>query len=123
MPNYVKNRVVMEGIADLPLFREVDGKKHFDFNRLIPIPKLDNLRSFFQADRLVEVGSIPNRPAYGARPTRNPIRINMNTAIDGPSALFAPHSITVHEHHLTCFRFFLRWTYQTGLNPALLASL
>ena len=39
MPNYVKNRVVMEGIADLPLFREVDGKKHFDFNRLIPMPK------------------------------------------------------------------------------------
>ena len=39
MPNYVKNRVVMEGIADLPLFIEVDGKKHFDFNRLIPMPK------------------------------------------------------------------------------------
>ncbi len=38
MPNYVKNRVKMEGIANLPLFREVDGKKHFDFNKLIPMP-------------------------------------------------------------------------------------
>ena len=39
MPNYVRNLVKMEGIADLPLFLEVDGKKHFDFNRLIPMPK------------------------------------------------------------------------------------
>ena len=39
MPNYVKNRVKMEGIANLPLFREVDGKKHFDFNKLIPMPE------------------------------------------------------------------------------------
>ena len=41
MPNYVRNRVVMEGIANLPLFREVDGKKHFDFNKLIPMPEYE----------------------------------------------------------------------------------
>ena len=39
MPNYVKNLVKMKGIVDLPLFREVDGVKHFDFNKVIPMPE------------------------------------------------------------------------------------
>ena len=45
MPNYVRNLVKMEGIADLPLFREVDGKKHFDFNKIIPMPEELNVES------------------------------------------------------------------------------
>lgn len=45
MPNYVKNIVKMEGIADLPLFREVDGQKHFDFNKLIAMPEELNVVS------------------------------------------------------------------------------
>ena len=32
MPNHVKNVVKMEGITNLPLFVEEDGKKCFDFN-------------------------------------------------------------------------------------------
>lgn len=39
MPNYVKNIVHMEGIANLPLFAEEGEKKHFDFNKLIPMPE------------------------------------------------------------------------------------
>ena len=39
MPNYVKNLLKMNGIADLPLFRENDGKRELDFNRLIAMPK------------------------------------------------------------------------------------
>lgn len=38
MPNYVRNIVKMAGIADLPIFSEVDGQKVFDFNKLIPMP-------------------------------------------------------------------------------------
>lgn len=39
MPNYVRNIVKMEGITDLPLFEMVDGEKHFNFNKLIPMPE------------------------------------------------------------------------------------
>lgn len=38
MPNYVRNIVKMEGIAELPLFNVGEGEKHFDFNLLIPMP-------------------------------------------------------------------------------------
>lgn len=38
MPNYVRNIIKMEGIANLPLFSEHDGEKQFDFNKLIPMP-------------------------------------------------------------------------------------
>lgn len=39
MPNYVKNRIAMNGIDNLPLFKDEDGKTQFDFNKLIPMPK------------------------------------------------------------------------------------
>lgn len=40
MPNYVRNIIQMKGIASLPLFSEnTDGKKNFDFNKLIPMPE------------------------------------------------------------------------------------
>ena len=38
MPNYVRNILKMDGIADLPLFTEVDGAKELDFNLLISMP-------------------------------------------------------------------------------------
>ena len=37
MPNYVRNILKMEGIAELPLFNVAQGEKYFDFNLLIPI--------------------------------------------------------------------------------------
>lgn len=51
MPNYVKNIVKMSKISNLPLFREVDGEREFDFNKLIPM-----------ADELkIEAGSMTER--------------------------------------------------------------
>ena len=39
MPNWVKNRVKMNGIADMDLFSvNDDGEKYFDFNKIIPMP-------------------------------------------------------------------------------------
>lgn len=38
MPNYVRNILKMDGIADLPLFTEVGGAKELDFNLLISMP-------------------------------------------------------------------------------------
>ena len=38
MPNYVRNIVKMEGIASLPLFTAEEGRKCFDFGKLIPVP-------------------------------------------------------------------------------------
>ena len=38
MPNYVRNILKMEGIAELPLFNVAQGEKYFDFNLLIPMP-------------------------------------------------------------------------------------
>lgn len=46
MPNHVKNRIRMKGIAKLPLFGESeDGSKYFDFNKLIPMPESLNITS------------------------------------------------------------------------------
>lgn len=39
MPNYVENRIIMEGIEDLPLYE----KWEFDFNKLIPMPESLNV--------------------------------------------------------------------------------
>lgn len=39
MPNWVRNIVQMDGIADLPLFEEKGGGKQFDFEKIIPMPK------------------------------------------------------------------------------------
>lgn len=39
MPNWVRNIVRMKGIADKPLFIEAEGRKVFDFNKLIPMPE------------------------------------------------------------------------------------
>lgn len=39
MPNYTENRIIMEGIEDLPLYK----KGQFDFNKLIPMPKSLNV--------------------------------------------------------------------------------
>ncbi len=39
MPNYVRNIIKMEGITTLSLFSEIEGKKTFDFNKIIPMPK------------------------------------------------------------------------------------
>lgn len=45
MPNHVKNIVKMEGIVNLPLFREEDGVQCFDFNKIIPMPESLNIDS------------------------------------------------------------------------------
>lgn len=45
MPNYVANIVKMEGIAKLPLFIVEDGKRHFDFNKMIKMPESLNIES------------------------------------------------------------------------------
>lgn len=46
MPNHVKNKIRMEGIAKLPLFGEAEnGEKFFDFNKLIPMPESLNVTS------------------------------------------------------------------------------
>lgn len=39
MPNYVTNILKMKGITELPLFTEEDDRKHFDFNKIIPMPE------------------------------------------------------------------------------------
>lgn len=39
MPNWVRNIVRMKGIADKSLFIEAEGRKVFDFNKLIPMPE------------------------------------------------------------------------------------
>lgn len=39
MPNWVKNIIHMEGIAREPIFVEEDGGKHFEFDKLIPMPE------------------------------------------------------------------------------------
>lgn len=38
MPNNVRNIIKMKGIVNLPLFYTNEGKKCFDFNKLIPMP-------------------------------------------------------------------------------------
>lgn len=43
MPNYVKNIVKAEGICRLPLFSEENGKRYFDFNKIIPMPESLNV--------------------------------------------------------------------------------
>lgn len=45
MPNHVMNVIEMKGIANLPLFSSEDGKKFFDFNKLIPMPESLNISS------------------------------------------------------------------------------
>lgn len=46
MPNHVKNVIKMKGITNLPLFsKDEDGKRYFDFNKLIPMPESMNLTS------------------------------------------------------------------------------
>lgn len=39
MPDYTKNRIIMEGVEDLPLYE----KGQFDFNKLIPMPESLNV--------------------------------------------------------------------------------
>lgn len=53
MPNYVRNLVKMEGITDLPLFLEVDGKKRFDFNKLIHMPEELNVEDGSMTDMCI----------------------------------------------------------------------
>lgn len=50
MPNHVKNVVKMEGITNLPLFVEKDGKRCFDFNKIILMPESLNIESGSMAD-------------------------------------------------------------------------
>ena len=38
MPNWTFNHLKAKGLDSLPVFREVDGKRYFDFNKIIPIP-------------------------------------------------------------------------------------
>lgn len=46
MPNHVKNIINMKGIKNLPLFSiDKDGKKYFDFNKIIPMPESLNIES------------------------------------------------------------------------------
>lgn len=53
MPNHVKNIVKMEGIVNLPLFREEDGKQCFDFNKIIPMPESLNIESGSMTDEAI----------------------------------------------------------------------
>ena len=50
MPNHVRNIVKMEGITNLPLFSEEDGKKCFDFGKVIPMPESLNIESGSMTD-------------------------------------------------------------------------
>lgn len=50
MPNHVKNVVKMEGITNLPLFVEEDGKRRFDFNKIILMPESLNIESGSMTD-------------------------------------------------------------------------
>ena len=50
MPNHVKNVVKMEGITNLPLFVEEDGKICFDFNKIINMPESLNIESGSMTD-------------------------------------------------------------------------
>lgn len=50
MPNHVKNVVKMEGITNLPLFVEEDGKRCFDFNKIILMPESLNIESGSMTD-------------------------------------------------------------------------
>lgn len=53
MPNWVKNIVKMPGIATLPLFREVDEEREFDFNKLIPMAPELNIESGSMTERSI----------------------------------------------------------------------
>lgn len=57
MPNWVRNKVRMKGIAKQPLFTTgEDGKQHFDFNKLIPMPKeLDMVSGSPEKDAICEL--------------------------------------------------------------------
>lgn len=50
MPNHVKNVVKMKGITNLPLFVEENGKKCFDFNKIILMPESLNIESGSMTD-------------------------------------------------------------------------
>lgn len=50
MPNYVKNIVKMKGITALPLFVSRNGKEHFDFNKIIPMPESLKIESGSMTD-------------------------------------------------------------------------
>lgn len=50
MPNYVANTLKMKDITKLPLFTEQDGKKCFDFNKVIPMPEALNIESSSRAE-------------------------------------------------------------------------
>lgn len=43
MPNWVSNRVKMEGIENLPLYMDTGEELVFDFNKLIPMPESLNV--------------------------------------------------------------------------------
>lgn len=45
MANYILNTVKMPGIANLPLFKKVNGELHFDFETLVPTPEELNIES------------------------------------------------------------------------------
>lgn len=53
MPNHVKNIVKMNGITNMPLFREEDGQKCFDFNKVIPMPESLNIESGSMTDESI----------------------------------------------------------------------
>lgn len=53
MPNYVANVVKMKGIAHLPLFSTEDGKKCFDFNKIIPMPESLNIESGSRTEQAI----------------------------------------------------------------------
>lgn len=55
MPNWVKCRLSMRGLADADLFSTDDeGKKFFDFNKLIPMPQELNMTSGGSEDRAIK---------------------------------------------------------------------
>lgn len=60
MPNHVRNKVKMTGIANLPLFTTKTDEytkeqfTFFDFNKLIPMPESLNIESGSSEDVVIE---------------------------------------------------------------------
>lgn len=88
MPNHVKNVVKMEGITNLPLFVEEDGKKCFDFNKIILMPESLNIESGSMTDEcamyyLTEKCTIPVGclDAEKMKTARHTLKIMKNTVV------------------------------------------
>lgn len=54
MPNYVANRLVIKGLSKMDLFiTDKNGKRHFDFNKLIKMPRSLEMQDGSMTDKAV----------------------------------------------------------------------